>query len=265
MNPLKKIMERRIAEAGSQNEKEATESSLSLVFRDDIKTLKSIEGTPKKVQFKKDRIDHYLPFVNGVIDSDDGRDSVIVSYMLVWAMDVGNYAEVEKIASYMLKHGLGFPDSLMRASVSTFIARELVAHAPTGSISDDEILSLFGLLVYEPNDISSLRDMADAVRKELLVLIARTVRKTMWEGEPNYEEVNGLYAAAIASGASIKGEYRDFAKEVGEKLKEKADESKDLALYKNALDYLKVAEEQGASLKKIIDEVDSAIAELSKS
>lgn len=259
-NPLKKIMERNIAKLQTPKAG-VVEHTLTQQFKDDIKTLKSIEGTPKKIQFKKDRIENYLPFALGLVEGDSDEESYILLYMLVWAMDIGLFDTVHVLGGYVIGKGFLFPETLMRASPATFIGRELINHLKNKTIDEDAIKKIFNLLQdSESDDDLQLIDMADDVRKEIYLAIADYYcEKKNFYSDQLYLDADDLYLRAIDEGASIKGKYRNFLKTVGETLLDDGLENKNRALLEEAKDFLEDAMGYGASVKGKLEEVEAAL------
>lgn len=94
----------------------------------DRRRLKSIQSIERKVDVKREVLPEYADYVAGALEGGRGaQDDVLVSVM-VWRIDVGDYAGALEIAAYALKHGLKLPDQYDRTT-ATVIAEEFAEAA----------------------------------------------------------------------------------------------------------------------------------------
>ncbi|MGE7139673.1 phage terminase small subunit [Luteibacter sp. NPDC031894] len=100
---------------------------VSLMYRkldEDRRRLKAIESIERKIQTKRELLPDYEPYIEGVLAGGVGERDEIVSYVLAWRFDVGDYASAFDLAEYVIAHGLGMPDAHAR-SAPAFIADEV--------------------------------------------------------------------------------------------------------------------------------------------
>lgn len=139
---LKRIQERKAAKSCIAQDPALLNESVSLQndLRNDLVILKSFDGTPRKVAYKQERIDHYLPWVLGLIEGDLGHEDKILSYMLVWTIDIGDIPNFLKIAAYMHKHDLKPP---FETKLPSFISDNASDNIDSLSIEDAEEIARF--------------------------------------------------------------------------------------------------------------------------
>ncbi|UNM96722.1 phage terminase small subunit [Ignatzschineria rhizosphaerae] len=139
---LKKIKERKAAATRSQQALEADIETNSLLrdLRADLIVLKGFDATAYKIAYKKERINHYLPWVSGLIEGDSGLEDKILQYMLVWSIDIGDITHFLQIANYMEKHQLQPP---FETKLPTFVSDNARDNIESLSITDAESIAQF--------------------------------------------------------------------------------------------------------------------------
>lgn len=125
-----------------------------------LKTLQSIE---RKKAVKAEVLPEYSEYVAGVLEGGRGAQDDVLTTVMVWRIDVGDYAGALAIATYALQHGLTLPDQYDR-TLATVIAEEFAETA------------LIALKASEQFDVDQLHqvatlteqyDMPDVVRAKL--------------------------------------------------------------------------------------------------
>jgi len=76
--------------------------------------LRKIQSMTARAKAKRDLMPDYMAYVDGVLEADTGRQDPVVLHMMIWALDVGDYATVIRLAAYVLRHGLAMPDGFER-------------------------------------------------------------------------------------------------------------------------------------------------------
>lgn len=74
-------------------------------------------------------------WIAGVLEADSGEPDEIVSTMLAWNVDAGNFDHALVLAAYALKHGLKMPDQFNR-SVPEFLMDEFSKAAAAGKMAN---------------------------------------------------------------------------------------------------------------------------------
>ncbi len=171
----------------------------------DISRLRDIQSIEQRIALKRDLVGAYDDHVRAALDAAraEGKalEDEIVSTMLIWHLDIGDYAYALVLAEHVLRFGLALPAYVRRAA-PTLIAEEVATAAlkalGTGGTFDlgtiDAVISL-----------TDGEDMPDIVRAKLFkarakILMAMAAALT---ADPAVSApagaVHGALAAALAA------------------------------------------------------------------
>lgn len=130
--------------------------------------LKSLQSVEAKISRKAEIVGDYEPWVEGVLDAakaDDfrGDHDEIVSQVLVWELDVGNFAKALAIAAHVLRYGLALPERFKRTA-ATMVAEE-IADAGLKAAGQGEHFEL--AVLQQADALTADEDMPDEVRAKL--------------------------------------------------------------------------------------------------
>jgi len=121
--------------------------------------LKAIQSRTAKIAAKRDWIDQYTPYVEGVLSADAGGQDEVVVTMMVWRLDIEDWPRALEIAAYALRHELVMPERFSRDLATTVL--EEIADAALARPAPDPALA-------EPLDAAlelvADHDMPDEVR-----------------------------------------------------------------------------------------------------
>lgn len=138
------------------------------------RALKAIQSIERKVEAKRDYLPLYWPWVDGVLAGGRGAPDVVLTTVLVWAIDAGEYPRALQIAEYVLAHGLSLPDQYQRYPATTLID-EMAEAGLKGKLPAAEAV----LLLQRVEALTRERDVPDQARAKLhkalgYALIGRT-------------------------------------------------------------------------------------------
>lgn len=126
----------------------------------DLNELRNIESVERKIEAKRSMIDRYRPWVEGALSAETAAQDEIVTTMLIWAIDVADWAYALRLAAHVLQHGLALPERYVRKP-ATLIAEEFAeAGLKSPPQVDLETLQAVAALVADA-------DMHDQVRAKL--------------------------------------------------------------------------------------------------
>lgn len=129
----------------------------------DKRRLKEIQSIERKIEVKRELLPEYAPWVDGVLAAGRGAQDDVLMTVLVWRIDVGDFAGALAIAAYALQHGLTLPDQYQR-SLPCLLAEEFADTAirarEAGNLVDSASLLAVAQLTAE-------EDMPDEVRAKL--------------------------------------------------------------------------------------------------
>lgn len=121
--------------------------------------LKSIQSIEKKVELKQTIIGEYDAYIDGILEANAGGSNEVVTTLLLWHIDVGNYDRALAITTYCLEHSLPTPDGHKRTT-ATVVAEEFAdASLKHGSVSAAQLATVASL--------TAAQDMPDQVRAKL--------------------------------------------------------------------------------------------------
>lgn len=129
----------------------------------DLRRLKEIQSIEKKIELKRELIPGYFEWIAGVLTADTGAHDDIVVQVMIWLIDVGDFANALGLAEYVLKHELPLPERFDRTA-GTLIAEEIAEAALKAFGQGGD----FDLAVLDFVDtLTHAEDMPDQVRAKL--------------------------------------------------------------------------------------------------
>jgi hypothetical protein len=126
--------------------------------------LKQIQSIERKIELKRQLLPEYVPYVQGVLEADSGRQDDVLMTVLVWRIDTGDIEGALSIAAYAIRHDLQTPDRYER-STACLIAEEVADTALKLMDGDTPIPPELITLTLE---LTADKDMFDQVRAKLL-------------------------------------------------------------------------------------------------
>lgn len=125
--------------------------------------LKQIQSIERKADAKRAMLPAYAPWVQGVLESGAGLQDEVFMTVMVWLIDVGDFAAALPLAAHAIRHGLVMPDTYQRTT-ACLIAEEYstmaIKAAEAGQLVDADALGEVAQLVAD-------QDMPDEVRAKL--------------------------------------------------------------------------------------------------
>lgn len=153
--------------------------------------LKGIQSTQGKEELKAKLLPDYAPYVAGVLAGGQGAQDEVLTTVMVWRFDAGDYQGGLDIAAYVLKHGLTMPDRFARTT-GCLVAEE-IAEAALKALKAGGTFDI-GLLA-EADRLTAGEDMPDEVRAKLMLAMGRVAAAQVDPDKPNPADVHSLEAA----------------------------------------------------------------------
>ncbi|WP_366855621.1 phage terminase small subunit [Pseudomonas sp. 21LCFQ010] len=148
----------------------ATSYELQLAqLAQDRARLKQIQSQQGKVALKRQLLPAYEPYVSGVLSGGRGSQDDVLTTVMLWLIDVGNYGPALDVAEYVLEHKLVMPDRFARTT-GCLIAEE-IAHAALQAQKLGNPFNRAQLL--RTADLTAQEDMPDEVKAKLQLAIGR--------------------------------------------------------------------------------------------
>lgn len=153
--------------------------------------LKGIQSTQAKEELKAKLLPDYAPYIAGVLASGQGAQDEVVTTIMLWRFDAGDYQGGLEIAAYVLKHGLTMPDRFARTTgclVAEEIAEAALKALKAGGTFDIGVLA-------EADRLTAGEDMPDEVRAKLMLAMGRVAAAQVDPDKPNPADVHSLEVA----------------------------------------------------------------------
>ena len=131
--------------------------------------LKQVQSQEGKAKLKIEMLPDYVPYVDGVLSAGQGAQDDVITTLMVWRFDAGDFAGGLQVAEYVLKHGLMMPDRFNRTTgclVAEEVATAALKAQKAGGTFSLEILTNTAVLTEE-------QDMPDEARAKLVLALGR--------------------------------------------------------------------------------------------
>lgn len=117
---------------------------------DDRRRLKQIQSVQRKIEVKTTMLPDYQDWVDGVLASGKGAQDDVLTSMLVWYIDVGQFDRALQVANYAVRHKLTLPDQYSR-DIPTMLIDEISSAYLNGKLANDpayavDVLTKVGVL-----------------------------------------------------------------------------------------------------------------------
>lgn len=174
MSPVRAHRERALGRAsaiqagagpkGARSGAAASEYQLQLVrLGVDLRRLKEIQSIERKIALKHELLPTYLEWVAGVLSADSQADDEIVTHVMIWMIDTGNFSAALPLARHVLRHKLPLPGRFDRTA-PTLIVEEIADAAlkrlGQGEDFDADLLDMVA-------ELTADEDIFDQVRAKL--------------------------------------------------------------------------------------------------
>lgn len=151
---------------GTNSPADRAAAQIALRLQHDLRRLKEIKSLPRKIAAKREMLPEYLPWVQGVVAAgqpDTGVAAEVVPTIMVWLIDVGDYASALQLAEFVLQHRVAMPSRYERDAAS--VVAEDIADAAIKAQTAGESFPL-GLLEWTEG-LTGQIDMHDPIVAKL--------------------------------------------------------------------------------------------------
>ncbi|MBD2806420.1 phage terminase small subunit [Xenorhabdus szentirmaii] len=147
-------------------------------LRIDQARLSDLQGTERKIDYKRHVIASYDGWVDGVLTADTGQADEVLTHAMIWQMDIGNYDRALDLAEYVIRHNLPLPDRYKR-TVGPLLVDEICDKALTIFAADSDTLEPLPLAILERlAELVEPVDMPNQVKAKLFKTLAYTLRRS---------------------------------------------------------------------------------------
>ncbi|KTT31202.1 terminase endonuclease subunit [Pseudomonas oryzihabitans] len=158
------------------------EQQLAQLLQDQLR-LKQVQSTQGKAELKRQLLGAYESYVAGVLEAGNGAQDEVLTTVMVWRIDAGDFWGALHIAAYVLKHGLLMPDRFARTT-GCLIAEE-VATAALNAQKAGQPVELD--LLVKTEALTAKQDMPDEARAKLYLAIGRAELEGIDDDRPGAE------------------------------------------------------------------------------
>lgn len=127
-----------------------------------LRTLKAIQSVEKKIEVKRTMLADFDNYLDGVLEADAGAQDPVVTTLLVWHLDVGNWRQGLQLASYCLRHGLQLPDQYQR-NLPTLLLDDISEAAIAGKLAGTDAM----VALAQVDELTKDQDTHDQARAKL--------------------------------------------------------------------------------------------------
>lgn len=184
-----------VAPAMSMAGATAYEQQLLQLNQDRLR-LKQVQSEQGKAELKRSLIPAYQPYIEGVLSAGHGAQDDVLTTIMVWCIDAGDFAGALVIGRYVLEHNLKMPDRFARTTgclLAEEVANAALKQQKAGASFDRFVLTLAA-------DITAAHDMPDEARAKLHLALGKAYLAELDEAAPNaegLEEARAHLARAI--------------------------------------------------------------------
>ncbi|AIY42981.1 Phage terminase [Collimonas arenae] len=104
----------------------------------DCRNLKLIQSVSKKIERKAVLLPEYQDWIDGVLAAGKGGQDDVLTTLLVWHIDVGDYARALDMAQYAVEHELTLSDQYSR-TIPTMLMDEFASAYSGGNLAEDPV------------------------------------------------------------------------------------------------------------------------------
>lgn len=188
------------AEFGAMQDMTAFELQM-MQLNNDRQRLKQIQATEAKVVLKKALLPNHLPYVEGILEADKSIQDEVFMTMLVWCIDVGDYAKALQLSAFALRHSMIMPDAFKR-NTSTYVAETIaevfLKQLKTDAAVDISVLKQVEHLILNPDLDPKVLDMPNQAKAKLYLALGKaTVKLIQSKDEPSDADLEHAQSAQV--------------------------------------------------------------------
>lgn len=181
---------------------------LNLKLVEDRRTLHSIQSILGKIAKKSELLPHYDDWINATLSTGTGKSDPLLTTLMLWHIDVGNFERGLDIADYALKHQLTMPDNHQR-TLATVVAEE-VADTAKRLMQAEQPFDEGQVL--RASTMTADQDVPDQVRAKLAKIIGELTE----EADPATALASYKIALQHDAKSGVKGSIKRLEKQLGD-------------------------------------------------
>jgi len=157
----------------------AYEHQLNQLLQDRLR-LKQVQSNQGKAELKRQLLPEYIPYVQGVLDAGQGAQDEVLTTIMVWRFDAGDFTGGLDIAQYVLQHKMVMPDRFAR-TLGCLVAEEVA----TAAFKAQKVGEPFDLaILHRTAELTDAEDMPDQARAKLFLALGRATLESITDEHP---------------------------------------------------------------------------------
>ena len=157
----------------------AYEHQLNQLLQDRLR-LKQVQSNQGKAELKRQLLPEYIPYVQGVLDAGQGAQDEVLTTIMVWHFDAGDFTGGLDIAQYVLQHKMVMPDRFAR-TLGCLVSEEVA----TAAFKAQKVGEPFDLAVlHRTAELTDAEDMPDQARAKLFLAMGRATLEGITDEKP---------------------------------------------------------------------------------
>lgn len=136
---------------------------------EDRRRLKQIQSIQSKIALKAQLLPDYQAWIDGALAGGKGAQDDVLTTVLVWSIDAGEYNRALQIAGYVVQHKMTLPDQYER-DIPTMLLDEFSSAYFHGKLADDPVSGV--RILSEVNALTQTHDAPDQARAKLYKALA---------------------------------------------------------------------------------------------
>ncbi|MBJ2176914.1 terminase endonuclease subunit [Pseudomonas veronii] len=157
----------------------AYEHQLNQLLQDRLR-LKQVQSNQGKAELKRQLLPSYESYVQGVLEGGQGAQDEVLTTVMVWRFDAGDFTGGLDIATYVLEHKMVMPDRFAR-TLGCLVAEEVA----TAAFKAQKVGEPFDLaILHRTAELTDAEDMPDQARAKLFLAMGRATLEGITEEAP---------------------------------------------------------------------------------
>lgn len=182
-------------------------------LRMDQSALRKVQSDQAKAAMKRQLLPNYEGWVEGTLAGGSGRQDEVITTLMVWAVDAGDYSLAVRIGRYVVSHNLLMPDRFNRTPATVLVDEICDPILVQVKADDSTDITPYLAVLDDVEEITANSDMPDVVRAKLCKARAFALRSGTAEEQ---ETALSLLRQALTldAGAGVKKEIDRLARAV---------------------------------------------------
>lgn len=180
-------------------------------LRMDQSALRKVQSDQAKAAMKRQLLPNYEGWIEGTLAGGSGRQDEVITTLMVWAVDAGDYALAVRIGRYVVSHNLLMPDRFNRTPATVLVDEICDPILVQVKADDSTDITPYLAVLDDVEEITANSDMPDVVRAKLCKARAFALRSGTAEEQ---ETALSLLRKALTldAGAGVKKEIERLAR-----------------------------------------------------